>query len=109
MKVEQIFSHSQNSNLFSAVAGDERASRIVAILSRAAWVMVVLIGMVGCADLGDENDFDATDEEATDEASQAIDAYAPIVEDPGTTTVTVCASGCTYTSLPKPSTDPRNE
>lgn len=110
MKVEPFHSRSQNSNLFSALAGGKRARGIAPMLSRAAWVTMVLLGMVGCADLGDDNDLATTDEEATDEASQAIDAVAPIApQDSDTTPVTVCASGCTYTNMPTTSTDHRNE
>jgi hypothetical protein len=77
MKIEQIDNFS--------------ASRIVTTVSRAAFVSVFLLGMVGCAISGDENGVLAADEEMTEEASLAIDAFAPIApEDPGTTTAQPC-------------------
>lgn len=100
MKFAPIHSDSLNSNLFSAQGRSRYASRIVGMLSRAALLNVTLLGMAGCAISGAENGSWAADEETTDETSLAIDATPPVApQDPGSAVITVCASGCSYTTL----------
>jgi Right handed beta helix region len=71
-----------------------------AIFLRTAVLTIGLLNGAGCVVSGDDNEALVMDDEVTAEVSSAIDAVAPIApQEPGTNIITVCATGCTYTSL----------